>query len=156
MIKVKGGNASQKNRVISMVNFCCNKLMPRIKDLDITVRLKDIKEDAYGYCHADPEGDAERLDRPRVFELEIHKNMPMRKLLETVAHEMVHVKQYARGELYQGSRIAKHRWQGKWVSNNLNYWDQPWEIEAHGREAGLFVQWAEKEKLGNMKWTHDG
>mgnify|MGYP001210788531 FL=1 len=81
--------------------------------------------------------------------------MKLRKLLLTIAHEMVHVKQYARGELYQGTRIAKHRWQGKWISNNLDYWDQPWEIEAAGREIGLFVQWAEKNKLGNQKWTHD-
>ena len=80
--------------------------------------------------------------------------MPMRKLLETIAHEMVHVKQYARGELYQGIRVNKYRWQGKWVGN-MDYWDEPWEIEAHGREAGLFIRWAEKEGLANQKWTHD-
>jgi hypothetical protein len=79
----------------------------------------------------------------------------MRKLLETVAHEMVHVKQYARGELYQGSRIAKHRWQGKWISNNVDYWDHPWEIEAHGREAGLFIRWAEENNLGHYTWAKD-
>ena len=156
MIRITGGSASQKKRVESIVNFCINKMMPRMQDLEITVKLKSLKkQNAYGFCMADPEGSAERLDRPREFELEIERTLPMRKLLETVAHEMVHVKQYARGELYQGSRIAKHRWQGKWVSNNVNYWDQPWEIEAHGREAGLFIQWCEKENLGNKKWTHD-
>lgn len=154
-ITIKGGSVTQKKYTKSIVEFCVKKMMPRINNLDITVRLKNIKEDAYGYCHADPEGGAERLDRPREFELEIHNKMKLRKLLLTVAHEMVHVKQYARGELYQGTRIAKHRWQGKWVSNNLDYWDQPWEIEAAGREVGLFVQWAEKNKLGHLKWTHD-
>jgi len=64
-------------------------------------------------------------------------------------------KQYARGELYQGSRVDKHRWQGKWLAKDPDYWDQPWEIEAHGKEIGLFVRWAEKEGLGNKKWTHD-
>ena len=129
--------------------------MPRMKGLDITVRLKDLsKANAYGFCMADPDGDAERLDRPRTFDLEIHSKMSLRKVLETVAHEMVHVKQYARGELYQGVRVNKYRWQGKWVGE-MNYWDEPWEIEAHGREAGLFVRWAEAEGLGNKKWTHD-
>ena len=156
MIKVIGGTASQKKRVKSMVNFCIKKLMPRMYDLEITVKLKSLKkQSAYGFCMADPEGSAERLDRPREFELEIERSLSMRTLLETVAHEMVHVKQYARGELYQGVRIAKHRWQGKWVSNNVNYWDQPWEIEAHGREAGLFIQWCEQENLGLQKWTWD-
>lgn len=156
IVTVIGGSQRQKQRIESMVEFVKNKLMPRTKDLEITVKLKDLtSKNAYGFCMADPEGSAERLDRPREFELEIHSKLKLRKLLETVAHEMVHVKQYARGELYQGARIAKHRWQGKWVSNNVDYWDQPWEIEAHGREAGLFVQWAEKNNLGSRKWTWD-
>ena len=156
MIRVTGGTATQKQHIISVVNFCIKKLMPKMKSLDITVRLKDLKgTDAYGFCHADPDGDAERLDRPRSFELEIHSRMRLRKILETICHEMVHVKQYARGELYEGSRIPKHRWQGKWISNNVDYWDQPWEIEAHGREAGLFIRWAEENKLGKKKWTWD-
>ena len=156
IINVKGGTASQRNHVRSMVEYCAKKLMPRITDLDITIKFKDLrKQNAYGFCMADPEGDAQPLDKPRVFELEINSKMKLRKILETVAHEMVHVKQYARGELYQGTRIAKHRWQGKWVSNNLDYWDQPWEIEAHGREAGLFIRWAEANDHGGKPWTWD-
>ena len=155
-IRVTGGSASQKKHIPSVINFCVEKLMPRMKDLNITVRLVDLsKTDAYGFCTADPEGDATRGDRPREFELEIHKNMSLRKVLETVCHEMVHVKQYARGELYESSRIAKHRWQGKWLHKDPDYWDCPWEIEAAGREAGLFIRWCEKEGLGKKKWTRD-
>jgi hypothetical protein len=155
MIRVTGGTASQRKYIPSVVNFCIKKLMPRMKGLDITVRLKELKGDAYGYCHSDPQGDATRIDRPREFEIEIHSKMPLRKVLETLCHEMVHVKQYARGELYESVRLAKHRWQGKYISNNVDYWDQPWEIEAAGREAGLFIRWAESEGLGKRKWTHD-
>lgn len=154
MIVVTGGSASQKRRVQSIAEFCVKKLMPRIQNLNVVIKLKDLKGDAYGYCLAVNE-DGERLDRPRLFEVEVHKKMPLRKVLMTVAHEMVHVKQYARGELYQGVRVNKHRWQGKWISDNVKYWDQPWEIEAHGREIGLFMQWAEKEDLGRFKWTHE-
>jgi hypothetical protein len=152
MIRVTGGTASQKKYIPSVINFCIQKLMPRMNDLDIVVRMKDLKNDSvYGYCLA---LDGPRPDRPRDFELEIEKNMPLRKVLETICHEMVHVKQYARGELYESQRIAKYRWQGKYISNNIDYWDQPWEIEAHGREAGLFIRWAEKEGLAKKKWTH--
>jgi len=156
IVTVKGGTARQKQYITSVVLFCAKKLMPRIKDLNITVKLKDLtKQNAYGFCMSDPEGDATRSDRPREFELEIHSKMKLRRILETVCHEMVHAKQYARGELYQGSRVDKHRWQGKWLAKDPDYWDQPWEIEAHGKEIGLFVRWAEKEGLGNKKWTHD-
>ena len=150
MIVVKGGSKSQKKHIESMVNYCITKLMPRMKNIEITVCLRSLKGEAYGYCLA---VDGPRADRPREFEIEVEKSLTLRKLLETVAHEMVHVKQYARGELYEGVRIAKHRWQGKYISNKLSYWDSPWEIEAHGREAGLFVQWAEKERIGHMKWA---
>ena len=154
MIEVIGGSASQKKHIPTVVNFCIQKLMPRLKDLEITVKLTDLKGDAYGYCMSDPDGDSERADRPRHFELEIDKKLPLRKLLETICHEMVHVKQYARGELYEGSRVSKHRWQGKWLDKDPDYWDQPWEIEAHGRECGLFVRWAESNGFGKKKWTH--
>ena len=153
-ITVKGGSSNQKKRIISIVQFCASTLMPRIKNLDITVRLKDLsKQNVYGYCTADPEGDAERLDRPRVFDLEIHSKMKLRKILETVAHEMVHVKQFAKGELYQSSRNSKHRWQGQWVNKDPDYWDCPWEIEAFGRQPGLFLRWVAKNNYQKKKWT---
>lgn len=155
-IVIKGANATQKKHIESMVEFCVNKMMPRMRNLSFTIKLKDLtKANAYGFCCSDPEGDAERNDRPRAFEIEVHKGLRLRRLLQTVAHEMVHAKQYAKSELHQGVRIDKHRWKGKWVSNNLNYWDEPWEIEAHGREIGLFIQWAEANGLAKYKWTQE-
>jgi hypothetical protein len=156
MIRVTGGTASQRKYIPSLINFCINKLMPRMKNLEITVRLKDLtKTDCYGFCTPDPDGEAERGDRPRVFDLEINSKMALRKVLETVCHEMVHVKQYAQGELYEGARQCKMRWQGQWMKDNIDYWDQPWEIEASGREAGLFIRWVHSESLGKKKWTKE-
>jgi hypothetical protein len=157
MITVFGGSKSQKKYVASLAQFCVDKFMPRIKDVvEIRIHLKDLtKQHAYGFCTSDPDDESERSDRPRHFMIEVHKNMRLRRVLETVAHEMVHAKQYAKGELYDSTRLAKQRWQGKWVSKNLNYWDMPWEIEAHGREAGLFIQWAEANDLAKYKWTQE-
>jgi hypothetical protein len=45
--------------------------------------------------------------------------------LTTLAHEMVHVKQFARGEL----EPSLTRWK-KRVDDFDDYWDQPWEKEA--------------------------
>jgi len=141
-VNVTGGKPYQKKRIESIVHFCIEKLMPRMQSLDITVKLTDLKGSAYGYCLCEDE---------RTFEIEIDRSLSLRKLLTTVAHEMVHVKQYARKELKQD-----HVWLGKTYSPaKVCYWDQPWEIEAHGREVGLFVRWAEANNLGNKKWTHD-
>lgn len=155
MITVNGGSVRQRAYVESIAFFCLAKLLPRIKNIDIHITLKKFpdKEGAYGYCSAESED--ERLDRPRYFEIEVAKNLRLRNLLETVAHEMVHVKQFARGELYESNRLGKHRWQGKWLQKDPEYWDRPWEIEAHGREVGLFVRWAEQNQLGTKSWTQD-
>ena len=59
------------------------------------------------------------------------------RVLRTLAHELVHVKQYIVGEL--SWRDAGLLWKG--VNHNpknlLHYYDLPYEIEAHGREYGL-------------------
>ena len=139
-IEVIGGSKSQKNHVEKMVAFCAKKLMPKM-NLDITVNLCK-PTGAMGYCC--------EADNKRTFELEIDKSQSLRALLETVAHEMVHVKQYARRELDPNKEV----WMGKTYNpKDVNYWDLPWEIEAHGREVGLFVRYCEENNLAKHKWT---
>jgi len=141
-VEVTGGKPYQKAYVENMVHYCIDMLMPRMRSLDIKVVLKTLKDDAYGYCLS---------ETTREFELEIDKNLTLRKLLTTVAHEMVHVRQYARRQL-----TGDYTWHGKtYHPKKVDYWDEPWEIEAHGRETGLFIRWAEKNKLGKRKWTQD-
>ncbi len=153
-VHIKGGSKRQKQLVRSMVNFCQKKLMPKMYNIEVNINLRNFgKDDSLGYAIPSDYAD---LHRPREFDVDINKQQKLRRLLETVAHEMVHVKQFARGELYESVRRNKHRWQGKWLNTDPKYWDQPWEIEAHGREVGLFVQWAEANKLGEKRWTHDG
>ena len=38
-------------------------------------------------------------DKPREFEILVDRNLPLMKVMITLCHEMVHVKQYARTEL---------------------------------------------------------
>ena len=144
IVSVKGGSKSQKLHTKKMVEFCAKTMMPRMKNLDITVNL--CKPDgALGYCL--------ELDSNREFEIEIDRGQSLRKLLETVAHEMVHVKQYARREL---NANIDGCWMGKTVDpKKTNYWDLPWEIEAHGRETGLFVRYCEENNLSKFKWTQE-
>ena len=69
---------------------------------------------------------------------------------------MVHVKQFAKGEMVDLARADKIRWCGKmFEEKDSNYYDYPWEIEAHGRECGLFVRWAQAKKLSKEKWANN-
>ena len=150
IINVKGGKKYQQKYTKSMIAFCVSKLMPRKKDLEINLHIKDLKGLALGYAWP---GDI--CSYPKEFNIEIDSKQKLRDLLVTLAHEMVHVKQFSRGELYESTKVSKHRWQGKWLKKDLEYWDRPWEIEAHGREIGLFVRWCENHDIGHLKWTQE-
>ena len=92
-IHVKGGSKSQKKYVKSMINFCAKKMMPRMKNLEFNVHIKNFgRDDSWGYCIPTDYADA---NRPREFDIDINKQAKLRRLLETVAHEMVHAKQFA-------------------------------------------------------------
>jgi hypothetical protein len=61
---------------------------------------------------------------------------PKRRLYDigsTLCHEMVHVKQMAKGTLKSGKN-GVHFWAGKKMKKNISYLDQPWEIEAFSRQ----------------------
>lgn len=61
---------------------------------------------------------------------------PRRKLTEvglTLAHEMVHVKQIAKGTL-KTRKTGAHIWAGKRYSKKTEYLSMPWEIEAFSKQ----------------------
>lgn len=59
--------------------------------------------------------------------------------MATLAHEMVHVKQFARGEL----DCSLQHWKGR-DHSDTEYWDQPWEKEARRLQHKMVVDF-EKE-----------
>lgn len=51
----------------------------------------------------------------------------------TLAHELVHVKQMAKGIL-KSTRTGAQIWAGKKYSKRTKYLDRPWEIEAFSKQ----------------------
>lgn len=77
--------------------------------------------------------------RPREFMIRLDAGMGRRKTLISLAHEMVHLKQYAKGEMRDMMRCGRTKWLNEHIDTEaIDYWDLPWEIEAHGREVGLY------------------
>lgn len=88
------------------------------------------------------------LYKPREFEIDLARQRNKLNMMATLAHEMVHAKQFAYGEMRD--RYIKRRmvtlWKGEDYSH-LKYWDQPWEIEAYGLEPGLLAHFLNQHKL---------
>ncbi|MCX7596582.1 MAG: hypothetical protein N2235_23100 [Fischerella sp.] len=81
---------------------------------------------------------AARMDMfaPFVYVIEIDSRITGENLLETVAHEMVHVKQRALGQArheIRGGRVVRF-WMGKKVDPKTHYYDLPWEVEAYTKQ----------------------
>ena len=71
------------------------------------------------------------------------------ELVQCIAHEMVHVKQIAKGQLTL-DKFSRQLWLGQRV--NVVYHERPWEQEAFSRErllAARALAFAEKE-MGKM------
>jgi hypothetical protein len=68
---------------------------------------------------------------PRLLVMALDSKMPMSEIVETIAHEMIHVKQYATGRLrfeaWRGKSVAY--WNGKRQPHH-EYLDMPWERHA--------------------------
>lgn len=126
--------------------FYAKELIPntRIRN-NCTIRIKfDSKMNNYGSCGA--EGYNTR-NQPRLFSIEIHPGLGASGILSTLAHEMVHVKQLIFHETNDDLSI----WKGKRFNSDLvDYWEHPWEIDAHGRESGLLTKFAMQENLWEL------
>ena len=108
------------------------------ENLTFKIKFNDTM-DAMGYAHV---VDCNESNKPREFEIEVYSLMSAKDILKTIAHEMVHIKQFAYGETNE----SLTRWKGQRQTGE-DYWLCPWEVEAHGMETGLFAKFAIKEKL---------
>ena len=144
IIHVKGSNKAVRKLVEIAAWYYAEKLMGKrtIANLEIDINLrKDLMS------KDNNEGTATWEDDnifPKEFLIELDVGVKIRNLLITLAHEMVHVKQWAKNEMYEYSKLDEVRFnKTKFNMAEIDYWDYPWEIEARGRELGLFIRFCE-------------
>jgi hypothetical protein len=130
MIVINGGSRSQRKYAVSLALYVLDKFEV---NPEVEINFRRMTDDPnFGYCTELEDGE---------YEIDLKRSLKLRELLCTLAHELVHVKQYELGTLTQTNE------------EGMDYWDKPSEIEATGRETGLFIRWAEKEKLSHLAWT---
>lgn len=93
--------------------------------------------------------------RGREFEIELDSEQSFASLLRSVAHEMVHVKQWASGEWQQRHRPEESYRYGRktFDATKMDYWDYPWEIEAFGRTPGIIARWSKSRGYDREVWA---
>jgi hypothetical protein len=139
-IRLLGTSKVSGSELRYATRFMSDLIMSRqlTKNLDITIKLMDDNFRLLGMC--------EWLDNniaPRKFKIHLNNSVGRRTLLLTLAHELIHVKQYARNELmdtFKGPTNVK--WKREYINEDKIYEkDLPWEVEARGREEGIYERY---------------
>ena len=150
LVKVTGSNKAVRELVRTATWFYAEKLMGKrlINNLELNIKLKRNM-----FKDENTEGTVIWEDesyRPKEFTTELDCGAKIRNILITLAHEMVHIKQWAKGEMYEYAEPGKVRFmKTKYDMNDLDYWDYPWEIEAFGKQLGLFVRFCENADIAD-------
>ena len=148
MMKINiDGVGSKKSDILERAAiFFANQLLHKRTIKNIVLDIEVFKNlSVQGQC-LDDEG----VRNPRWFTI-VLDNCKIEDMVQTLAHEMVHLKQFAKNELKMGQPVASRGgmssvtlWNGKpWVAkkNEDVYYDSPWEIAAYGMEVGLYHKW---------------
>lgn len=142
----------------SLADFILEKFFtkPKRDKLDIRVRFKKgMYESTNQFANCIWE---DEHFKPEEFTIDMDPDQKLPLLLNSLAHELVHVKQWAKGEFYELQREREvYKFNGqRFDTSKIDYWDTPWEIEAHGRAIGLVVLWARKCGLTHENLVLEG
>ena len=102
LVFIRGGTKVQRDVVTDCIGFCADQLLHKhMRDkLVMDVRLiRDLRDKEETKGDVVPDDSECEDDRPIEFEMRLDASMNMMGLIRAVCHEMVHVKQYAFGEL---------------------------------------------------------
>ena len=157
-ISVEGFSKKKTDELVEAVQFFAKQLMHGKMVNNLTIDIEKCHRlDVMGECINEDD-----TKNPRWFTINLRDSKDDEDIIKTLAHEMVHVKQYAKNELAKADQWVqyatargKHRkkcviksvWMGEiWKPSTKEneYWDCPWEIEAYGREVGLYHKWVKR------------
>jgi hypothetical protein len=137
------GYGYSKRLCEDVTSWFLNKFFPRHQiDLEIVHRgLK--REGVYGWC--DYVGESYR---PREFLIELNTYMDKELYIQTLLHELTHLRQWVLGSLRV--RYGKLCYSKEPVEK-YEYWYQPHEIEAREQEETLYLEYLKDRGCGPVQ-----
>lgn len=125
---------------LSAINYYADILFTPTKKQKLELTVKYPKLNVYGLVYIDS---YDLKGKPDSFVVEIDRSLSTEEKLKTLAHELVHVKQYSCGYLNE----SMTRWRGKKVNlSELDYENIPWEIEAEFYGLNLYESFIHNNK----------
>ncbi len=119
------------NTLYDATYFFIRQLIPQCARIRIDIIIDDdieLRDEGYLGCI--------EVLKPHHYEIYIDESLDLDEMVISLAHELVHVKQYELRELVELKNSAL-QWNGVFYSNAL-YNDAPWEKEAFEKENVLF------------------
>ena len=124
------GYKARKRRVEDVVVWFLHKYLPR-HHITIEVLHRGLRrEQSYGYCSV-----SGNIYRPREFLIEIDPKLDLELYTRTIIHELIHLRQWVLGVLKERKGKMYYR---DIKCEDLDYWEQPHEIVAHGLEESYY------------------
>lgn len=137
LVKLLEDSAEFYGQTLMRKDLCHNVGLDIVlyKDMDRAYGTKDI----LGWCGILDDN----MSRPREFQIDLCTRQGTTRMLMTLAHEMVHLSQFAQGRLRHlndGSTMWNKKKLHRAKGEKLKYKNLPWEEEAFSREGDLFVK----------------
>ena len=145
MIIVEGSNKRNRDLVTEAANFCAKELFPRHRAYTVYIDL--VKKEKwehnpleYGVCF---QGEDDRDIYIEINTAKIKNNI--NELLDTVCHEMIHVKQFLKKQIRD---YIEPKYRMKWLCKDGKYREYknlpnhklPWEVEAYKNSGKLLAK----------------
>lgn len=134
------GRIKNRNHYETFAENVVNELFPREfkRDIVIGIHFKNVVEDGLFGQASEHHDDEYLVEVGKVVDDGDLRAVEPHEIASTIAHELVHIKQYIRRELSQGATV----WKGQKIpvgprGGTIRYRDQPWEKEAFRREKEL-------------------
>ena len=138
-LNIKGGLKAERKEAEELIFFALKALKLTRMNLEINVKICNPRN-ADGFCSWE-----DNNLKPREFSIEVRRDQSYDDFCTTVLHEMVHVKQYARGELKERYKAGhKQLWKNRDYTE-ADYFDQPWEKEAYRMQEVLFKKYLKQK-----------
>ena len=126
----------------SFIDECVVSLFPADAEYTIYVELKKFVDEGEelgthaGFCMGDETESVVSVATHWLFEGEEEIAYAPHEIASNIAHELVHAKQFCRGQINMIDHVWKHN---KVVIDcvDLEYMDTPWEVEAYAYEVIL-------------------
>lgn len=131
---IHSGYGYSKRRCEDVTTWFLNKYFPRHKIMIDIIHRGLKREGVNGYC--DIVG--EYHQRPREFQIELDTYMSEEMYIQTLLHELTHLRQWVVGSLRV--RYGKLCYSKEPVEK-YEYWHQPHEIEAREQEETLYLEY---------------